>query len=210
MDRGFTYAIAHVRGGGELGEGWRDAGRLMNKRNTFTDFIACAEHLIETGFTSAGRIVANGGSAGGLLMGGIANMRPELFAAIIAEVPFVDVINTVLDPELLFSVLEYEEWGNPAEAQAYRTIRAYSPYENVTAQAYPHILATAGLWDPRVNFWEPAKWVARLRALRTDEGRTLMKTRMAAGHFGSSGRYTRLREIAFNHAFALDALGMAQ
>lgn len=209
LDRGFAFAIAHARGGAELGEHWHDGGKLKNKRNTFTDFIACAEHLIEEGYTAADRLVINGGSAGGLLMGAVVNMRPDLFKAAIAAVPFVDVINTIMDPNLLFSVMEYEEWGDPHDPQMYEIIRSYSPYENVEAKAYPAMFVTAGLNDPRVNYWEPAKWVARLRTTKTDANPLLLKTKMSAGHAGASGRYNALRDDAIEYAFALDVLGLA-
>jgi oligopeptidase B len=210
LDRGFSFAIAHVRGGGEMGEEWRDQGKLFNKMNTFHDFVACAEHLIAERYTSKERLVINGGSAGGLLVGAVTNMRPALFKVVVAQVPFVDVINTILDPELLFSVLEYEEWGDPNQKEAFEYIRGYTPYENVEAKEYPHILAIAGLNDPRVNFWEPAKWVAKLRAMKTDDNRLLLKTKMVAGHSGASGRYDRLRDDAFKYAFVFDVLGITE
>lgn len=208
LDRGFAFAIAHIRGGGDLGEEWRDAGKLERKPNTFADFVACAEHLVAERYTSPERLVIRGGSAGGLLVGAVVNMRPDLFAAAVAEVPFVDVISTILDPTLLFSAMEWEEWGNPNDPEPYRWIRTYSPYENVEAKAYPHLLVTAGLHDPRVNYWEPAKWVARLRALRTDDRRLFLWTRMVAGHMGASGRYDRIRDDALVYAFVLDTLGI--
>jgi oligopeptidase B len=203
LDRGFVIALAHIRGGGDLGKPWHDAGKLLLKKNTFFDFIACAEHLIATDFTSSGRLAIRGGSAGGLLMGAVANMRPDLFHLIIAKVPFVDALNTMLDPTLPLTVSEYEEWGNPENEEFYRYIRSYSPYDNIEPQRYPAILATTGLNDPRVSFWEPAKWVAKLRALRTDENPLLLKTIMSAGHFGPSGRYEGIRELAFDYAFLL-------
>ena len=208
LDRGFIVAIAHVRGGEEMGRAWYDGGKLLQKRNSFTDFIAAAEHLIAEGFTSADRLVVTGGSAGGLLMGAVANLRPELFHAVLAEVPFVDVVNTMLDATLPLTVIEYDEWGNPNDPAAYACIRSYSPYDNVAAQAYPHMLVTAGLNDPRVAYWEPAKWTARLRARKTDENRLLLRTNMGAGHGGASGRWDYLREVAFKYAFVLDVLGM--
>lgn len=208
LDRGFVFAIAHVRGGSELGRPWYLGGRMENKKNTFTDFLACAEHLIEKKYTSPARLTASGGSAGGLLIGAVVNMRPDLFKAVIAQVPFVDVINTMLDPTIPLTTAEYDEWGNPNEAAAYAYMRSYSPYDNVTAQDYPHMLVTAGLNDPRVGYWEPAKWVARLRATKTDGNMLLLKTEMGAGHAGTSGRYDRLRERAFEYAFLLKALGI--
>ncbi len=208
LDRGFVVAIAHVRGGEEMGRAWYEQGKLLQKRNTFTDFIAAAELLLREGYTSRDRLVINGGSAGGLLMGAVANMRPELFAAVIAEVPFVDVVTTMLDASIPLTVIEYEEWGNPAVPDYYEYMKSYSPYDNVRAQPYPHMLVTAGLNDPRVAYWEPAKWVARLRRLRTDRHRLLLKTNMGAGHSGASGRYDYLREVAFKYAFILDTLGL--
>ena len=207
LDRGFVVAIAHVRGGEEMGRAWYESGRLLNKRSSFTDFIAAAEYLIGTGYTSPGRLVISGGSAGGLLMGAVTNMRPELFRAVLAEVPFVDVVNTMLDASLPLTIIEYDEWGNPNDHAAYQYIRSYSPYDNVNAQNYPHMLVTAGLNDPRVAYWEPAKWTAKLRAKKTDGNRLLLRTNMGAGHGGASGRYDYLREIAFKYAFVLDVLG---
>jgi oligopeptidase B len=208
LDRGFVVAIAHIRGGEEMGRAWYEGGKLLNKPNTFGDFIAAAEHLIAEGYTSADRLTISGGSAGGLLMGAVANLRPDLFRAVLAEVPFVDVVNTMLDASLPLTVIEYDEWGNPAEAEYYRCIRSYSPYDNVRAQPYPHMLITAGLNDPRVAYWEPAKLTARLRAMKTDGNRLLLKTNMGAGHGGASGRWDFLREVAFKYAFVLDVLGL--
>jgi oligopeptidase B len=207
LDRGFIVAIAHVRGGEELGRAWYEGGRRLNKRSSFTDFIAVTEQLIAAGYTSPDRLVINGGSAGGLLMGAVTNMRPELFHAVIAEVPFVDVVNTMLDDSLPLTVIEYDEWGNPSDREAYRYIRSYSPYDNVAAQDYPHMLLTAGLNDPRVAYWEPAKWAAKLRARKTGGSRLLLRTNMGAGHGGASGRYDYLREVAFKYAFVLDVVG---
>lgn len=208
LDRGFIVAIAHVRGGEEMGRDWYESGKLLAKPNTFCDFIAAAEHLIAAGYTSANRLVINGGSAGGLLMGAVTNMRPDLFAVVVAEVPFVDVVNTMLDATLPLTVIEYDEWGNPNDPTAYGCIRSYSPYDNVEARDYPHLLVTAGLNDPRVAYWEPAKWVARLRARKTDGNRLLLRTNMAAGHGGASGRWNSLREVAFKYAFVLDVLDL--
>jgi oligopeptidase B len=207
LDRGFVVAIAHVRGGEEMGRSWYEDGKLLKKRNTFTDFIACAEHLLAQGYTAQDRMAINGGSAGGLLMGAVTNMRPDLFRVVMAEVPFVDVVNTMLDASLPLTVIEYDEWGNPNDPTAYSYIRSYSPYDNVERKDYPSILVTAGLNDPRVAYWEPAKWTARLRALKTDDNRLLLKTNMGAGHGGASGRFDFLREIAFKYAFMLDVLG---
>ena len=203
LQRGVVFAMAHIRGSADMGRQWYDDGKLMNKKNTFTDFIACAEHLIAEGYTSADRLAISGGSAGGLLMGAVTNMRPDLFKAVVAHVPFVDVVNTMLDPTLPLTVTEYEEWGNPNEKEAYEYIKSYAPYENVEAKAYPNILVTAGLNDPRVPYWEPAKWVAKLRELKTDSNELLLKTIMGAGHGGPSGRYEKFREKAFEYAFIL-------
>jgi oligopeptidase B len=209
LDRGFTFAIAHVRGGGEMGRAWYENGKLKHKGNTFTDFIAVADHLVAEGYTTPRQLVIRGGSAGGLLMGAVLNARPELFGAVLAEVPFVDVLHTMLDPSLPLTVIEYEEWGNPEERPWFEVIRAYSPYENVRAASYPHLLITAGLHDPRVQYFEPAKWTARLRSRKTDDHRLLLRTSMASGHSGASGRYDYLREEAFKLAFVLDVLGVA-
>ncbi len=204
VDRGFVYAIAHVRGGKDKGYRWYREGKREKKVNSFTDFIAAGEYLAREGFTSRGRIVAQGGSAGGMLMGAVANMAPELFLGIIAEVPFVDVLTTMLDASLPLTPPEWPEWGNPIESERdYRVIAAYSPYDQMSAQAYPHILALAGLTDPRVTYWEPAKWVAKLRALKTDAKLLLLRTNMEAGHAGASGRFERLKEVALAYAFAL-------
>ena len=210
VDRGFVYAIAHIRGGKDKGYAWYEDGKRARKINTFTDFIAVARHLVREGFTSHDRIVAHGGSAGGMLMGAVANMAPEAFGGIIAEVPFVDVLTTMLDATLPLTPPEWPEWGNPiASVEDYRTIAAYSPYDNVSAQAYPPILAVAGLTDPRVTYWEPAKWVAKLRAMKTDDNPVLFKINMKSGHAGASGRFSRLEEVAFTHGFALKVTGKA-
>jgi oligopeptidase B len=208
LDRGFVVAIGHVRGGEEMGRAWYEGGKLLQKQNSFSDFIAAAEHLIAAGYTSSDGLVISGGSAGGLLMGAVTNLRPDLFRAVLAEVPFVDVVNTMLDASLPLTVIEYDEWGNPADPEFYHYIRSYSPYDNVEAKDYPNILITAGLNDPRVAYWEPAKWTARLRARKTDQNRLLLRTNMGAGHGGASGRYDYLREVAFKWAFVLDVLGM--
>jgi oligopeptidase B len=207
LERGYVVAIAHVRGGEEMGRAWYEGGKLLHKRNTFTDFIAAAEHLVAEEYTSPDRLAINGGSAGGLLMGAVTNLRPDLFKAVIAEVPFVDAVNTMLDATLPLTVIEYDEWGNPNDPAFYEYIRAYSPYDNVTSKDYPNILVTAGLNDPRVAYWEPAKWTARLRARKTDRNRLLLRTNMGAGHGGASGRYDYLREVAFKYAFLLDVIG---
>jgi oligopeptidase B len=208
LDRGFVFAIAHVRGGGEMGRGWYEDGRLEHKMNTFTDFIACAEHLIASGYTSPARLSARGGSAGGLLMGAITNLRPDLFAAVVAEVPFVDVVTTMLDPSLPLTVTEWDEWGDPREAEAYERMKAYSPYDNVRATDYPALLVTTGLNDPRVQYWEPAKWVAKLRVLSTSGKPIYLRTEMGAGHGGPSGRYDAWRDEAIVLSFVCDALGV--
>jgi oligopeptidase B len=210
LDRGFVYAIATIRGGAEMGEKWHDDGKLLNKVNTFTDFIAAAEHLIAQKYTSPQRLAIMGGSAGGLLMGAVVNMRPGLFKSVVAKVPFVDVVTTILDPSLPLTVIEYEEWGNPNEKKFYDYMKSYSPYDNVKAQAYPNMLITAGLNDPRVSYWEPAKWAAKLRAVRTDNNTLLLKTEMGAGHFGASGRYEKIKEAAFDYAFILWTLGVRE
>jgi len=209
LDRGFVVAIAHVRGGEEMGRPWYDGGKLLNKPNSFTDFIAAAEHLVAEGLTAPDRLAISGGSAGGLLMGAVTNLRPELFRAVLAEVPFVDVVNTMLDATLPLTVIEYDEWGNPNDPAFYACIRSYSPYDNLREQAYPHMLITAGLNDPRVAYWEPAKFTARLRALKTDANRLLLRTNMGAGHGGASGRWDYLREVAFKYAFVLEVLGLS-
>ena len=203
IDRGFIFAIAHIRGGADLGKPWHDSGKLLSKKNTFTDFIACAGHLIDAKYTSPARLAIMGGSAGGLLMGAVINRRPELFRAVVAKVPYVDTLNTGLDPTLPLTIGEFEEWGNPEQKEYYGYIKSYAPYENVEPKEYPAMLVTAGLNDPRVSYWEPAKWVAKLRALKTDHHILLLKTDMGSGHFGPSGRYAGIRETAFDYAFLL-------
>jgi len=208
LERGFIFAIAHIRGGGEMGRPWYENGKLLHKRNTFTDFIACAEHLIKEKYTSKENLAINGGSAGGLLMGAVTNLRPDLFEAVVAKVPFVDVMNTMLDPTIPLTVTEYEEWGNPNKKEFYDYMMTYSPYDNVSAREYPDLLITGGLNDPRVAFWEPAKWTAKLRALKKGSNGLLLKMNMGAGHGGASGRYDFLKEIAFEYAFVLDRLAI--
>jgi oligopeptidase B len=208
LDRGFVMAIAHVRGGGELGKQWHDAGRMKNKMNSFTDFIAVAEHLVAERYTSPDRMIAEGGSAGGLLMGAIVQRRPDLFAAVLLQVPFVDVINTMLDSSLPLTIGEYEEWGNPAVEEDFDYIRQYCPYTNLSRQAYPTMLVKTSFNDSQVMYWEPAKYVARLRTLKTDSNPLLLVTNMGAGHGGASGRYDRLRERALDFAFMLDRVGI--
>jgi oligopeptidase B len=209
LDRGVLFAIAHVRGGGELGRAWYEGGKLANKHNTFDDFAACARHLASGRWADPHRICARGGSAGGLLMGAMVNRHPELFCGVVAEVPFVDVLNTMLDPAIPLTVTEYDEWGDPADPAAFETIRSYAPYENVEPADHPALLVTAGLTDPRVQYWEPAKWVAKLRATTTSTKPILLRTEMGAGHGGPSGRYDAWRDEAFILAFICDVLGVA-
>ncbi|MFG1886760.1 S9 family peptidase [Micromonospora sp. NPDC049051] len=209
LDRGVIYAVAHVRGGGELGRRWYDQGKLLAKKNTFTDFVACARHLVKAGWTTSDRLVARGASAGGLLMGAVANIAPDAFAGIVAQVPFVDALTSILDPSLPLTVTEWEEWGNPlADPEVYAYMKSYTPYENVRAVDYPAILAVTSLNDTRVLYHEPAKWIARLRAV-APQGDYLLKTEMGAGHGGPSGRYNSWREEAFVNAWILDRLGRA-
>jgi len=208
LDRGVIFAIAHIRGGGELGKPWHDAGRMKQKQNTFTDFIACAESLIAQRYTSSEKLAIQGGSAGGLLMGAVTNMRPELFQIVISQVPFVDVLNTMLDASLPLTVGEYEEWGNPQIAEDYFTMKKYCPYTNLEQKAYPAMLLKTALNDSQVMYWEPAKYVAKLRTLKTDSNPLLLKINMGAGHGGASGRYDYLREIALDYAFLLTQLGI--
>lgn len=207
LDRGFVYAIGHIRGGGEMGRTWYEDGKYLNKKNTFTDFADCAKHLIAQNYTNSKKLAISGGSAGGLLVGATANLEPDLFEAVVASVPFVDVMNTMLDATLPLTVTEYEEWGNPNEKEYFDYMLSYSPYDNVRETRYPHMLVTAGLNDPRVSYWEPAKWVAKLRATKTDDNMVLLKTNMGAGHGGASGRYDKLKEVAFEYAFLIDRLG---
>jgi len=210
LDRGVIYAIGHIRGGGELGEGWREEGRMMKKMNTFTDFIACAEYLIQQKYTSKDRLVIQGGSAGGLLMGAVTNMRPDLFKAVVAQVPFVDVINTMLDPSLPLTTSEFIEWGNPNDKPAYDYIKQYSPYDNVKAVAYPSMLVKVSLNDSQVPYWEGTKLVAKLRATKTDQNPLLLRVNFGAGHGGSSGRYDALKDIAFDYSFMLWQMGITR
>jgi len=204
LDRGFVYAIAHVRGGQYLGRQWYEDGKLFTKKNTFTDFIDCSKFLIEQGYTSPEHHYAMGGSAGGLLMGAIVNMAPELYNGIVSAVPFVDVVTTMLDDSIPLTTGEYDEWGNPNDSTYYHYMKSYSPYDNVTAQKYPNMLVTTGLHDSQVQYWEPAKWVAKLRELKTDSNLLLLHTNMDAGHGGASGRFEALKEIAEEYAFLFD------
>lgn len=210
LDRGMIYAIAHIRGGGEMGEEWHDQGKMMNKKNTFTDFISCAEYLISEKCTSSDQLVITGGSAGGLLMGAVTNMRPDLFKAVVNVVPFVDVINTMLDESLPLTVGEFEEWGNPKEKTAYEYIKSYSPYDNIGATAYPDVLVKTSLNDSQVPYWEPVKYVAKMRTMKTDDNLLLLKINMGSGHGGASGRYDKLKETAFDYSFILSEIGAAK
>lgn len=203
LQRGFVFAIAHIRGGEDLGRAWYDDGKLLKKKNTFTDFIACAEHLIQNNYTNPAHLYAMGGSAGGLLMGAVINMRPDLFHGVVANVPFVDVVTTMLDESIPLTTGEFQEWGNPKEKEFYEYMLSYSPYDNVTEQAYPNLLVTSGLHDSQVQYWEPTKWVAKLRELKTDQHTLLLFTNMEAGHGGASGRFNPLKEIALEYAFLL-------
>jgi oligopeptidase B len=204
------YAVAHVRGGGELGKPWHDAGRMKQKRNTFTDFIAAAEYLVSQRYARPEKLVIEGGSAGGLLMGAVTNARPDLFGIVISHVPFVDVLNTMLDASLPLTVGEYEEWGNPQIAEDYFCMKTYCPYTNLERKAYPAILTKTGLNDSQVMYWEPAKCAAKMRTLKTDSNPLLLKIDMGAGHGGASGRYDYLREVALDYAFFLTQLGIKE
>ena len=208
LNRGFIYAIAHVRGSEYLGRSWYDNGKLLKKKNTFTDFIACSKHLISERYTSSDHLYAMGGSAGGLLMGAVINMAPELYNGIVASVPFVDVVTTMLDDSIPLTTGEYDEWGNPNEKMYYDYMKSYSPYDNVMPKTYPNMLVTSGLHDSQVQYWEPTKWVAKLRALKTDSNILLLRTNMDAGHGGASGRFEALKEDAEEFAFLLDLEGI--
>jgi oligopeptidase B len=210
LERGFAYAIAHVRGGDDLGYAWYESGKKAHRENTFRDFIDVARHLCELGYTRPGRISISGGSAGGTLVGAVLNAAPQLWGAAVAHVPFVDVLNTMLDASLPLTPIEWPEWGNPIDdAAAFELLAGYSPYDNVAKAHYPPLLVTAGLNDPRVTYWEPAKWVAKLRKLKTDDNVLLLKTNMEAGHGGKSGRFVALREVAEEFAFILLALDIS-
>lgn len=210
LNRGFAYAIAHIRGGQEMGRQWYDDGKMFNKKNTFNDFVDCSKYLIEQKYTSPKHLYINGGSAGGLLMGAVVNMNPELFNGVIAGVPFVDVVSTMLDESIPLTTNEFDEWGNPKNKDAYEYMLSYSPYDNVEAKAYPNMLVTTGFFDSQVQYWEPAKWVAKLRDKKTDNNVLLLKTNMEAGHGGASGRYKRYKEVATNYAFFLDLEGIKE
>lgn len=208
LDRGFVFVIAHIRGGEEMGREWYENGKMFQKKNTFTDFIACAEYLIAEKLTSPEYLFAEGGSAGGLLMGAVMNLRPELFKGIIAQVPFVDVVTTMLDESIPLTTGEYDEWGNPNNQDSYEYMLSYSPYDQVEAKSYPNLLVTTGLHDSQVQYWEPAKWVAKLREMKTDENILLLKTDMEAGHGGKTGRFKQFYDIAFEYAFLFYLLGI--
>ena len=208
LDRGVIFAIAHIRGGGEMGKVWHDDGKMMRKKNTFTDFIAAAEFLISEKYTESAKLAIQGGSAGGLLMGAVTNLRPDLFRAVVSQVPFVDVMSTMLDATLPLTVGEYLEWGNPNMKKAYQYMRSYSPYDNLEKKAYPAMLVETSFNDSQVMYWEPAKYVAKLRTLKTDSNPLLLKTNMDAGHGGASGRYDYLKEIAFTYSFILAQLNL--
>ena len=210
LNRGFVYAIAHIRGGQEMGRHWYESGKMHHKMNTFTDFNDCAEYLINQQYTSTPHLYANGGSAGGLLMGAIVNLRPDLYHGIIADVPFVDVLTTMSDPTIPLTTNEYDEWGNPANEADYFYMKKYAPYDNLKVQDYPHMLVTTGLHDSQVQYFEPAKWVAKIRTLKTDQNVLLLKTNMEAGHGGKSGRYKYLEEIALKYAFYLMLEGISE
>jgi oligopeptidase B len=210
LDRGVVYALAHIRGGGDLGEQWREDGKMLKKKNTFTDFIACAEHLIAEGYTSRDGLAIQGGSAGGLLIGAVLNMKPDLFKVAHMAVPFVDVVNTMLDETLPLTVGEFLEWGNPKQKVEYDYIKSYCPYTNLRATSYPAILVTTSFNDSQVMYWEPAKYVAKLRTVKSDSNPLVLKTNMGAGHGGASGRYDAFKEQAFIYAFLLSQLGISQ
>jgi oligopeptidase B len=206
VDRGFGYGIAHIRGGQEMGRRWYDEGKMLTKKNTFNDYIDVADYLVRERYTSPSRLVANGASAGGLLMGVVATRRPDLFRAVVADVPFVDVINTMLDASIPLTAQEWEQWGNPGNPEHYAYMKSYSPYDNVAAKEYPALLVTTSFNDSQVMYWEPAKWVAKLRATKRGPNPIYLKTNFAGGHGGSSGRYDRLKEVAFEYAFMIDAV----
>jgi oligopeptidase B len=210
LNRGFVFAIAHIRGGQEMGRHWYEEGKLLKKKNTFTDFIACAEHLVAKQYTSKEKLFAMGGSAGGLLMGAISNMRPDLFRGIVNAVPFVDVVTTMLDETIPLTTFEFDEWGNPKNKEYYDYMKSYSPYDNIESKAYPNILVTSGYWDSQVQYWEPAKYVAKLRELKTDNNQLLFWCNMDAGHGGKSGRFEALKEVAMEYAFMFDLVGIKE
>jgi oligopeptidase B len=204
LNRGFVFAIAHIRGGSDMGRNWYEDGKLLKKKNTFTDFIACGEFLVEEKYSTSDRLFAMGGSAGGLLMGAVANMAPSLFNGIISAVPFVDVVTTMLDESIPLTTFEFDEWGNPKDKDYYDYMLSYSPIDNIEAKDYPHTLVTTGYWDSQVQYWEPAKYVAKLRDTKTDSNKLFFKCTMEAGHGGKSGRFEALKEVALEYAFLLD------
>lgn len=210
LDRGFVYAIAHIRGGEDLGRQWYEDGKLLKKKNTFTDFIACGDHLVKEGYTDSTQLFAMGGSAGGLLMGAVINMKPELWKGVVAAVPFVDVVSTMLDESIPLTTGEFDEWGNPKDEEYYHYIKSYSPYDNIEAKDYPNLLITTGYWDSQVQYWEPAKWIAKLRDMKTDNNLLLMDCNMEVGHGGASGRFESLKEVALEYAFLLDLVGIEE
>jgi oligopeptidase B len=210
LNRGFVYAIAHIRGGQEMGRHWYEDGKLLKKKNTFTDFINCAEHLIANNYTTNEKLFAMGGSAGGLLMGAICNMRPDLWRGVVNAVPFVDVITTMLDETIPLTTFEFDEWGNPKNKEYYDYMKSYSPYDNIEKKAYPNILVTSGYWDSQVQYWEPAKYVAKLRDYKTDTNQLLFWCNMDAGHGGKSGRFEALKEVALEYAFMMDLVGIKE
>jgi oligopeptidase B len=210
LNRGFAFAICHIRGGQEMGRQWYENGKMLKKKNTFTDFIDCSQYLIQNRWASANGLFAMGGSAGGLLMGAAANMAPQLYKGIVAQVPFVDVVTTMLDETIPLTTGEYEEWGNPNEKMYYTYMKSYSPYDNIVAQEYPNMLITTGLHDSQVQYWEPAKWIAKLRELKTDDHQLLLHCDMEAGHGGASGRFKRLKDVALEYAFMLNLLGIRE
>ena len=210
LDRGFVYAIAHIRGGQEMGRHWYEDGKKLNKKNTFTDFIDCGEFLIQEGYTSPDHMYAMGGSAGGLLMGAVVNMRPDLWHGVVAAVPFVDVVSTMLDESIPLTTGEFDEWGNPKDEEYYHYIKSYSPYDNVEAKDYPNMLITTGYWDSQVQYWEPAKWCAKLREMKTDNNQLYMYCNMDAGHGGASGRFRRYKETAMEYAFLMRLEGITE
>ncbi|NNK26800.1 MAG: S9 family peptidase, partial [Flavobacteriaceae bacterium] len=208
LDRGFVYALAHIRGGQEMGRHWYEDGKLLKKKNTFTDFIACGEHLVNEGFTSPEHLYAMGGSAGGLLMGAVVNMKPELWNGVVAAVPFVDVVSAMLDETIPLTTFEFDEWGNPKNKEYYDYMKSYSPYDNVEAKDYPNILVTTGYWDSQVQYWEPAKWTAKLRELKTDDNLLVLDCDMETGHGGKSGRFERYKRTALYYSFLLNLEGL--
>jgi oligopeptidase B len=210
LNRGFAFAIAHIRGGQEMGRQWYEDGKMMKKINTFNDFIDAGQYLVKENYTSKEHLYAQGGSAGGLLMGAVINIAPDLFHGAIAQVPFVDVVNTMLDESIPLTTNEFDEWGNPKNKDAYMYMKSYSPYENIEKKAYPHLLVTTGLHDSQVQYFEPAKWVAKLRAMKTDNNLLLLKTEMEYGHGGASGRFDYLKDVALNYAFLLALEGITK